>query len=68
MLANINLEDPDTQVVYLDIGEWNSPIAERYGVKFVPYLRIYDPRGALVLEGRAATNWVWQGDRRSPIR
>ena len=58
VLARINRDDSNTQVLFLDIGEWNTPIADRYRVNSVPFLRIYDKQGFFIAEGKEATNWL----------
>jgi len=58
VLAKINHDVPDMQVLFLNIGEWNTPITNRYGITSVPYLRIYDKNGSLIAEGREARNWL----------
>jgi thioredoxin 1 len=34
--------------------DWRSPLAQQYKIRQVPYFMIFDPRGQLVAEGRAA--------------
>ena len=58
VMARINSSDPNTQVLFLNIGEWNTPIADRYDVRYVPYFRVYDESGSLIADGRSATSWV----------
>lgn len=58
VMASINRDNPKAQVLFLNIGTWNSPIAERYDVTFVPYLRVYDQEGSLIVEGREANRWI----------
>lgn len=58
VLAKINRDVPDMQVLFLNIGDWNTPITNRYGITSVPYLRIYDKNGSLIAEGREARNWL----------
>jgi len=58
VMTRINNGDPRTQVLFLNIGDWDSPIAERYDVHYVPYFRVYDEQGSLIADGRAATSWV----------
>ena len=57
-LANINSNSPDTQVLFLNIAAWDSPIADRYGIRYVPYLRVYDRNGSLIAEGKEANAWL----------
>lgn len=58
VLAKINRDDPNTQVLFLNIGEWNTPIADRYRVNSVPFLRIYDKNGFFIAEGDDAIAWL----------
>jgi thiol-disulfide isomerase/thioredoxin len=58
VLARINRDDSNTQVLFLDIGEWNTPIADRYRVNSVPFLRIYDEKGYFIAEGQEAIAWL----------
>jgi hypothetical protein len=57
-MAKINRDAPDIQVLFLNIGDWNTPITNRYNITSVPYLRIYDKNGSLIAEGREARNWL----------
>ena len=58
VMAKINSDVPDMQVLFLNIGEWNTPITNRYSITYVPYLRIYDKNGSLIAEGRAGEQLV----------
>lgn len=60
VMATINRQVPDMQVLFLNIGDWNTPIVSRYGISFVPYLRIYDKNGYLIAEGKSANTWLQQ--------
>jgi len=62
-MDQINAGASDTQVLFMDIGAWNTPVARLYGVTFVPYLKIYDKRGNLVAEGKDARTWLQQAGR-----
>ena len=46
------------QVLFMNIGNWNSPVARKYAISFVPYLKIYDEKGQLIVEGVAARGWL----------
>lgn len=59
-MDQINSRVPDMQVLFMNIGNWNTPVTQRYGISFVPYLKIYDKAGNLVAEGRAANAWLQQ--------
>ena len=58
VLATINRDDPNTQVLFLNIGDWNTPIADRYRVNSVPFLRIYNEKGFFIAEGQDAIAWL----------
>ncbi|HEV2905075.1 MAG TPA: thermonuclease family protein [Pyrinomonadaceae bacterium] len=64
VLTNINRDVPDMQVLFLNIGDWGTPITNRYDITYVPYLRIYDKNGSLIAEGREANSWLQQEFRR----
>lgn len=56
----VNAQIPDMQVLFMNIGDWNTPVTRRYNVNSVPYLMIYDKEGTLVAEGRNAKTWLQQ--------
>ena len=56
----INARMADMQVLFMNIGTWNTPITQQYGITFVPYLKIYDKSGNLIVEGQAARSWLEQ--------
>lgn len=56
----INARMSDMQVLFMNIGDWNTPITQQYGINFVPYLKIYDKSGNLIVEGHAARSWLEQ--------
>lgn len=60
----INLLYDDLEVIALDIREWGSHIALRSGVKFIPYLEIYDESGELFAAGNPAADWITNEVRR----
>jgi endonuclease YncB( thermonuclease family)/thiol-disulfide isomerase/thioredoxin len=63
VMEQINAGASDTQVVFMNIADWNTPVARQHGVTFVPYLKIYDKSGNLVAEGKNARAWLQQGRR-----
>ena len=63
MMDEINKQIPDMQVLFMNIGEWNTPVAQQYGVTSVPYLMIYDKSGSLVASGREARDWMLEALR-----
>ena len=56
----INAQIPDMQVLFMNIGDWNTPVTQLYDITSVPHLKIYDKSGSLVAEGRAAKDWLLQ--------
>jgi endonuclease YncB( thermonuclease family) len=62
-MSQINSRVPDMQVLFMNIGNWNTPVTQLYGITFVPYLKIYNKSGNLVAEGRAANAWLQQALR-----
>lgn len=60
MLDTINTHFPDMQVLFMDIGEWDTPVTEKYGIESVPYFKIYDGAGRFIVEGSAAKAWLRQ--------
>ncbi len=59
-LDAVNTHFPDMQVLFMDIGEWDTPVTEKYGVKSIPHFKIYDQSARLVVEGPAANEWLRQ--------
>lgn len=35
----------DVDVVKIDIVKWGSPVADQYGIRSIPYMRVFDPKG-----------------------
>lgn len=64
VMATINSQAPDMQVLFMNIGDWKTPVTNRYGITYVPYLRIYDKNGSLIADGREANNWLLEEFRR----
>jgi endonuclease YncB( thermonuclease family) len=60
VMAAIHSRVPDMQVLFMNIGAWNTPITYRYNITYVPYLRIYDKNGYLIAEGHEANRWLQQ--------
>ena len=56
----VNAQIPDMQVLFMNIGDWNTPVTRRYNVNSVPYLMIYDKDGSLLAEGHSAKTWLQQ--------
>lgn len=57
-MDRINSQVATMQVLFMDIGTWNTPVTQRYAVTYVPYLKIFDKTGNLVAEGKAAHAWL----------
>jgi endonuclease YncB( thermonuclease family)/thiol-disulfide isomerase/thioredoxin len=58
LMEMLNAKDPNTQVVFMDISDWSSPVTQQYGVTSVPHLKVYDKNGNLAAEGRDARDWL----------
>jgi endonuclease YncB( thermonuclease family)/thiol-disulfide isomerase/thioredoxin len=56
----INSGMPDTQVLFMNIADWGTPVTQRYGITSIPYLRVFDKNGNLVAEGQSARTWLSQ--------
>jgi thiol-disulfide isomerase/thioredoxin len=54
-LLKVDINRPGVQGI-----DWGSPVAEQYGLKGIPHLRIYGPDGELIAEGKAAMEKVGQ--------
>ena len=63
VMDELNRQIPSMQVLFMNIGEWNTPVAQQYGVSYVPYLMIYDKSGTLVASGKAANAWLQEALR-----
>lgn len=51
---------PAMQVLFMNIRDWGSSLAQQYDIHSVPYLKIYDRNGALIAEGKTARAWLDQ--------
>jgi thiol-disulfide isomerase/thioredoxin/outer membrane lipoprotein-sorting protein len=60
VLDAVNTHFPDMQVLFMDIGEWDTPVTEKYGVESVPHFKIYDQSARPIVEGPAAKDWLRQ--------
>lgn len=60
VLDAVNTDFPDMQVLFMDIGEWDTPVTEKYGVESVPHFKIYNQSGSLMVEGPGAKEWLRQ--------
>lgn len=56
----------DVVVVKIDINrpnvkgiDWNSPVAQQYGLRSVPNFKVFGPDGKLVAEGKEASRLVY---------
>jgi thioredoxin 1 len=47
-LERLAREDPDVNVVKVDIVKWNTPVTRQYNIRSVPNLRVYDRSGRVV--------------------
>jgi len=60
ILDAVNTSFPDMQVLFMDIGEWDTPVAKKYGVESIPHFKIYDQSARPIVEGPAAKEWLRQ--------
>ena len=60
LMDAINSGNPDTQVLFMNIADWGTPVAQRYSITSIPYFRIFDKNGNLVAEGKDARSWLSQ--------
>jgi thiol-disulfide isomerase/thioredoxin len=47
-LDRLAREDPDVNVVKVDIVKWNTPVTRQHNIRSVPNLRVYDRTGRVV--------------------
>jgi thiol-disulfide isomerase/thioredoxin len=47
-LDRLAREDPDVNVVKVDIVKWNTPVTRQHNIRSVPNLRVYDRKGRAV--------------------
>lgn len=64
-LYQLHRRRKDLAVVKVDINrpevhriDWQSPVAEQYGLRSIPYFKIYGPDGKLIAEGQEARRAV----------
>jgi thiol-disulfide isomerase/thioredoxin len=66
-LYQLHRQRKNLAVVKVDINrpevhriDWQSPVAEQYGLRSIPYFKIYGPDGKLIAEGQEARRLVDQ--------
>ena len=52
-IKKVNINRPGIQGI-----DWQSPLAQQYGIRRVPYFMIFSPAGKLVAEGKDAVDQV----------
>lgn len=64
-LEELDRKHDDIVVIKVDINrpgvrgiDWDSPVAEQYGIRTVPHVVIYGPNGRMLAEGAAARSRV----------
>ncbi|GEM_PF-1929261 len=45
-------------VLKVDIAQWDSPVAEQFNLRSIPYLMIYDKSGKKIAEGQGAMEYL----------
>jgi len=53
VIIKVDINRPGVQGI-----DWNSPVAQQYGLRSVPNFKVYGPDGRLQAEGEAAYEWV----------
>jgi thiol-disulfide isomerase/thioredoxin len=56
----VNAQFPNVMVHYVNLGDFDSPVARQYGITSVPSFRVLDRKGRLIAEGNAANRWLRQ--------
>jgi thiol-disulfide isomerase/thioredoxin len=59
-LDAVNARFPDMTVLFVNIDDFDSPVAKQYGITAVPTFRIVDRRGRQVANGKKAEHWLRQ--------
>jgi thiol-disulfide isomerase/thioredoxin len=66
LLEKLHQTRDDIVVVSVDINrpnvkgiDWDSPVAQQYGLQSVPNFKVYDPKGKLIAEGKPASQLVY---------
>ena len=64
-LERLHAQRPDVAVVKVDINrpgihhiDWQSPVAQEFGLESIPHLKVYNPDGTLNSEGDPARELV----------
>ena len=58
VLESARTKYDDLAIHFVNIGEWDSPVCQQYSINSVPNFKVFDPDGALKVEGREAAVWV----------
>jgi thiol-disulfide isomerase/thioredoxin len=65
IMANLAAKRPDLAIKKVNINrpqvngiDWQSPLAQQYQIRQVPYFMIFSPQGQLVAQGRDASETV----------
>lgn len=57
-LNAVNARFDDVRVRFVNIDSFDSPVAQAHGIRFVPNFKVYDERGNLIAEDKAADRWL----------
>ena len=52
-LEKLAKNNPDIDLVKIDIERWGSDVAKQFNIRSIPYIRIYDGKGKLMGDTRA---------------
>ena len=53
VVVKVDINRPETKGI-----DWQSPVAQQYGMKSIPYFKVYGPDGKLVADGKEASAMV----------
>jgi thiol-disulfide isomerase/thioredoxin len=59
VIKKVNINRPQVRTI-----DWRSPVAQQFGIRSVPYVVIFDPKGKVIAQGRPAMqqlmDWLWE--------
>lgn len=57
-MATLAKHNDKITILKVDINEPDSPVARQYKIETMPFFKVYDGRGRLVVEGQPAVDWL----------
>jgi thiol-disulfide isomerase/thioredoxin len=59
VIKKVNINRPQVRTI-----DWRSPVAQQFGIRSVPHVVIFDPKGKVIAQGRPAMqqlmDWLWE--------